>query len=71
MVQAAHQEHDNQAQAVDKGTEKAGGSTGFYQEQHQPRDTEQRADPVGNGVADFFQDGPPRRFVHDPGILLQ
>ena len=42
MVQAAHQEHDNQAQAVDQGTEKAGGSTGFYQEQHQPRDTEQR-----------------------------
>ena len=70
MIQAAHQEHDDQAQPVNQCTEQAEGRAGLQQQEHQPRDAEQGADAVGNGVADLLHYRPFRRLVDRCGTFF-
>ena len=48
MIEAAHQKHDDEAGAVNRGGENLGTAPGFQQHQHGARDTEEGADAVGH-----------------------
>ena len=70
MVQTGHEEHHHEADAVDDRAKKTGRSLRFQQEQYKPGNGKQRADTMGDGVADLLQNRTLRRFVHRPAILV-
>ena len=70
MVQAAHQEHHDQAGPVDDRAQQLYRRSRTQKQQHKARDSEQRADSVGDRIADFFKDGTLRRFVRRPGTVF-
>ena len=70
MIQAAHEEHHDQAEPVDDRAEQACGSTGFQNQQYQAGNGEQCTDTVGDSIADFFKNGPFRRLIEFTGIFF-